>query len=82
MVTMRYPIRVTGFIVALALVLALAVGSAQARRARPGRSETTPVSTGDAERADDTAWVCLVLVGGVALLAVAAWIAKVRRLLS
>jgi hypothetical protein len=78
---MRYPIRVIGSIVALALLLALAIGSAQARRARPGRSESTPVSTGDAERADDTAWVCLVLVGGMALLAGAVWIAKVRRLL-
>lgn len=74
--------RATGVVVVVALLLAVAVAPALARRARPGQRAAAAVSTGDAEGAEDTAWVCLALVGGTALLAGSVWVAKIRRLLS
>ena len=75
---MRHPIRVAAFIVAMTLLLAIIVGCAQAYQAKPGRGISTPSDSTD--RAEDTALVCLALVGGTALLAGGVWIGRLRRL--
>lgn len=86
---MRHLIRVTGFIITLALLLAVVVGSSQACQERHelGKAmlvftEFTEVSTDDGEQVEDTALVCLALVGGTALLAGIVWMRKLRRMLS
>nr|HID14341.1 hypothetical protein [Anaerolineae bacterium] len=76
---MRHFIRVMGIIIALALLLAIIVGSA---RARHGQSKASPIPTGDAERAEDTALLCLALVGSAALLAGVVWMGKLRHIMS
>jgi len=75
-------IRMMGFIITLALLLAVVVMPAQAHQARAGQSEVAYVSTDDADRVEDTALVCLALVGGTALLAGIVWVRKLRRMLS
>ena len=65
--TVRRFVRVTGIIIVLALLLTVIV----------------PVATAlsdDGERAEDTLLVCLALVGGPALLAVAVWAGELRRM--
>jgi hypothetical protein len=81
-VTVHHLIRVTGLVITLTLLLALVVGPAQAHQASSAHSKAAPVSTDDAEQTEDTALVCLALVGGAALLAGAAWVGKIRRMLS
>lgn len=76
---MHHLVRVTGFIIALTLLLALVVGCTQARQERSG--QRLSVSAGNGERTEDTALVCLALVGGTVLLAGGVWMAKLRRLL-
>ena len=75
---MRHPIRGAVIFVAVALLLAVIVGCAQAHQAQPGRG--IPAPSDDADRAEDTALVCLALVGGTALLAGGVWIGRLRRL--
>jgi hypothetical protein len=75
---MHHPIRVTGFVIALILLLAIIVGCAQTRQARSG--QRLSVSADNGERTGDTALVCLALVGGTALLAGGVWMGKLRRL--
>ena len=75
---MRHLIRGTAFIVAMTLLLAIVVGCAQAHQTRPGHG--MPASADNADRAEDTALVCLALVGGTALLAGGVWIGRLRRL--
>lgn len=81
-ITMRHLVRVTGVIIALTLLLAVVVGSAQVHQAEAGQSEMVPASTDNTEQTEDTALVCLALVGGTALLAGGVWIGKLRRMLS
>lgn len=90
---MRHFTRATSTIVTLALLLAVVVGPAQAHQARPRQSRAVSVSADDAdnaersgrrhptEQADDTALVCLALVGGAALLAGVVWMRNLRWLL-
>jgi len=75
---MRHLVRAMGFIITLTLLLAVVVGSAQAHQTRPGQSEAASVLTDDAEQTEDTALVCLALVGSTALLAVGVWMEKLR----
>jgi hypothetical protein len=77
---MHHLVRVTACIIVATLLLAAIVGCAQARQAKPG--QIRPVSAGDAERAEDTPWVCVALVVGTALLAGGVWMRKLRRMLS
>jgi hypothetical protein len=77
---MHHLVRVTACIITVTLLLAAVVSCAQARQARPG--QIRPVSTGDAERAEDAPWICLALVLGTALLAGGVWMRKLRRMLS
>jgi len=79
--TRRYLVRVTGFIITLTLLLAVVVGLTQAHQARSGQSEAAPVSSDDTAQVEDTALVCLALVGGTALLAGAVWMSKLRCML-
>ncbi len=78
----RVIIRVTGFIIALILLLAIVVGPAQAHQARTEQSHAVLVSTDDSEHAEDTALTCLALVGSAVLLAGVVWMRKLRRMLS
>jgi hypothetical protein len=78
----RHFIRVTSFIVMATLLLAVVAGSAQARQTRPVQSKTPTAPTDGAEQVEDTALVCLALVGGTALLAGIVWMRKFRRMLS
>ncbi len=75
---MRHLIRVTGFIITTTLLLAVVAGSAQVHQAGAGQSEVVPASTDNAEQTEDTALVCLALVGGTALLAGAVWMRELR----
>jgi len=79
---MRYLIRMTGFIITLTLLLAVVVGSSQACQERHELGKTMPASTDDGEQVEDTALICLALVGGAALLAGIVWMRKLRRMLS
>jgi hypothetical protein len=79
---MSHFIRVTGIVIALTLLLAVAVGPVEAHQARPRHNAAAPVSTDEDERAEDTPLVCLALVGGTALLAGGVWIRKLRGTLS
>ena len=79
--TKRYLVRVTGFIITLTLLLAVVVGLAQVHQTRSWQSEAVPVSSDDTAQVEDTALVCLALVGGTALLAGAMWMSKLRRML-
>jgi len=76
---MRSFIRVTGIIILLALLMTAVAGPAQASETTNNHSEGLPVSTGDAEQAEETPLLCLVLVGGTALLAGGAWMEQLRR---
>jgi len=80
---MRHFVRATSTIITLAItlavLLAVVVGLAQAHQVRPGPGKVT--SADDAEQAEDTALVCLALVGGTALLAGVVWMRKLRWLL-
>lgn len=76
---MRSFIRVTGIIILLALLMTTAAGSAQASGATNDQSEGFPASTSDAEQAEETPLLCLVLVGGTALLAGGVWMGQLRR---
>ena len=69
----RYLLVTITVIIALALLLAIFAGSAQARAA-------TPVAVNDAGQVDGTALICLALVGGTALLAGAVWVGMLRRI--
>ena len=71
-------IRVTGIIITLTLLLAVFVEPACARQARHEPGETTPISSDDKEQVEDTALVCLALIGGTALLAGGVWMRKLR----
>ena len=75
---MRHPIRGAAFIVAITLLLAIIVGCTQAYQAEPGRG--IPATSDSTDRAEDTAMVCLALVGGTALLAGGVWIGRLRGL--
>jgi len=75
---MRHFIRVTGIIISLTLLLAVTTGSVQAGEAR----HVSSISADDAEQAEDTALVCLALVGSAALLAGGVWMSMLRRTLS
>jgi hypothetical protein len=75
---MNHLIRVAGIAIALTLLLAVAVGPVQAHQAGPRHSAAAPASTDEDERAEDTPFVCLALVGGTALLAGGVWIRKLR----
>jgi outer membrane murein-binding lipoprotein Lpp len=77
---MHHLVRVTACVIVATLLLAAVASCAQARQARPG--QIRPVSTGDAERAEDAPWICLALVLGTALLAGGVWMRKLRRMLS
>ena len=56
-------------------------GTSEARQAEPGRSLSGPV--GHAGREEEiSAFVCLALVGGTALLAGGVWVGRLRRLVS
>jgi hypothetical protein len=77
--TMRHLIRVTGFIIALALLLAIAAGLARDPQARHTQGEATPVPTDGSGQEKDTPLVCLALIGGTALLAGNVWLRKLRR---
>jgi len=79
---MRHFIRTTGILITLTLLLVAAVGPVQACQIRPGQSDVAFVPTDDAEQVEDTALVCLALVGGTALLAGGVWMRTVRRMLS
>ena len=78
---MRYLIRVTGAIVTLGLLLTVVAGAVQAHQVGPGQSGTTSVSADDIDGTEGSAWACLALVGGTALLAGGAWISRMRRML-
>ena len=58
-----------------------ASGTSETRQAEPGRSLSGPV--GHAGREEEiSAFVCLALVGGTALLAGGVWVGRLRRLVS
>jgi len=76
---MHHPMRVTGIIISLTLLLAVAVGPGYARQAKPRQGEAIPAVKDHAEQAEDTALVCLALIGGTALLAGGVWMEKLRR---
>jgi len=78
----RHLIRATSFIVMTTLLLAVVAGSAQAHQTRPVQSKTPAAPTDGAEQVEDTALVCLALVGGTALLAGIVWMGEFRRMLS
>lgn len=65
----------------LALLMAVVVEPAQSSEAISGQGKGLPVSTEDAEQAEETALACLVLVGGTALLAGSVWVGTLRRML-
>lgn len=79
---MRYLVRMTGFILTMTLLLAVVAGSTQAHQTRPVQSKTPTAPTDGAEQVEDTALVCLALVGGTALLAGIMWMRKLRRMLA
>jgi hypothetical protein len=68
-------IRVTSFIIALTLLLVIFVGPALA-------SEMSPTPTCSGEQPEDTGLICLVLVGGTAILAGGVLMGKLRGMLS
>ena len=70
---MFFLFRVTGILLALTLLLAIFVGLAQASDAAHAPADDDP--------ADDTALVCLSLVGGTAILAGSMWLGKLRGML-
>jgi hypothetical protein len=72
-------IRVAGFIIASVLLLAIVVGLAQDPQVRHAQGEVAPTPTDGSDQAEDTTLVCLVLVGGTALLAANVWLRKLRR---
>ncbi len=74
-IMIQHPGRVTRLIAALTLLLVISVRPAHA-------NGTATVPTDDGEPAQDTALVCLALVGGAALLAGGVWIEEMRRMLS
>ena len=76
---MHHLIRVTGFIIALALLLAIVAGLARDPQARHAQGEATPAPTDGSGQEEDTPLVCLALVGGTALLAANVWMRKLRR---
>jgi Mn2+/Fe2+ NRAMP family transporter len=76
---MRHLIRVTGFIIALALLLAIVAGLAQDPQARHVQGEVTPAPTDSSGQEKDTPLVCLALIGGTVLLAGGVWMEKLRR---
>ena len=76
---MHHLIRVTGFIIAGALLLTIVAGLAQDPQARHAQGEVTPTPTDGSDQAEDTTLVCLALVGGTALLAANVWLRKLRR---
>jgi hypothetical protein len=67
-------IRVTSFIIALTLLLVIFVGPARA-------SAMSPAPACSGEQPEDTGLVCLVLVGGTAILAGGVLMGKLRRML-
>ena len=75
---MRHLICGTAFFVAMALLLAIVAGCAQAHQT--GLGNGGPSSADNVDRAEDTAGICLALVGGTALLAGGVWISRLRRL--
>ena len=72
-------IHLTGVIITVTVLLAVVVGTAQARHARSGQSPSPP--TDGREGAEDATAICLALAGGTALLAGGVWVAKLRKLL-
>lgn len=74
-------IRTIGLIITLVLLLVVVVGSAQASEVGYEQSEVAPLSTDEAEGAEDAALVCLALVGGAVLLAGGVWVRRLRRML-
>jgi len=72
-------IRVTGFITACVLLLAVVVGLAQDPQARHAQGEATPAPTDGSGQEEDTPLVCLALIGGTALLAGNVWMRRLRR---
>lgn len=77
-------IRMTSIIITLTLLstllLAVFAGPVQASETRSGQSETWPVSGDEGEQVEDTALICLALVGGTALLAGTVWVGMLRRM--
>jgi hypothetical protein len=62
-----------GIIIALALLLAIFAGSAQA-------DETTPGGANAARRVEGAAAICLALMGGTTMLAGIVWMGMLRRI--
>jgi len=75
-------VRAASVLVILVSLLTVAAGAAWGYDVERGAGEATNPATGDAERADDTVLICLVLVGGTALLAGGVWMGQMRRMLS
>jgi hypothetical protein len=75
---MHHLIRVLGIFITLTLLLAVVTGSVQLHQARHEQGETIPAHADEVEQAADAASVCLVLIGGTALLAGSAWMGKLR----
>jgi hypothetical protein len=76
---MHHLIRVTGFIIAGALLLTIVAGLAQDPQARHAQGAVTPAPTDGSGQEEDTPLVCLALIGGTALLAGGVWMEKLRR---
>ena len=72
---MHHLIRMTGVVIALALLLAVFVSPAQA-------SEMVHNPVEDSDQVDDTALICLALVGSTAIMAGGLWMGKLQRILS
>ena len=78
---MRHFVRVVGVLIVLALLLAVVAGAARGGEAGRGANEAFSANTG-AERRDEAPFICLALVGGMALLAGTVWMRQMRRMLA
>jgi len=75
---MRQLLRVVGTIVVLVLLVAVVVGAAQNLPAAPEQDGSALTAAESRQQVEDTVTVCVILIGGTALLAGLLWMKRLR----